>query len=141
MPGEVIREAAAEHRTPFEKKQGPMRCPFCKEDDDKVIDSRSTEGGRCIRRRRRCLRCGRRFTTYEAIESAIKALEEAMNGDQRALIENKASALSSAANQMAAHLYGNQTAQQAAGGAGTSGSDHTSNVVDAEFEDVSKKGS
>lgn len=49
-----------------------MRCPFCKEDDDKVIDSRSTEGGRCIRRRRRCLRCGRRFTTYETIESAIK---------------------------------------------------------------------
>jgi molecular chaperone DnaK len=76
-----------------------------------------------------------------AIESAIKALEEVMNGDHRALIENKASALSSAANQMAAHLYGNQTAQQAADGAGPSGSDHTSDVVDAEFEDVSKKGS
>jgi molecular chaperone DnaK len=76
-----------------------------------------------------------------AIESAIKSLEEAMNGDDRALIENKASALSSAANQMAAHLYENQTAQQAADGAGPSGSDHTSDVVDAEFEDVSKKGS
>jgi molecular chaperone DnaK len=76
-----------------------------------------------------------------AIESAIKSLEEVMNGDHRALIENKASALSSAANQMAAHLYGNQTAGQAAGGAGTTGSDHTSDVVDAEFEDVSKKGS
>jgi transcriptional repressor NrdR len=49
-----------------------MRCPFCKEDDDKVIDSRSTEGGRCIRRRRRCLACERRFTTYERIEEAIK---------------------------------------------------------------------
>jgi transcriptional repressor NrdR len=49
-----------------------MRCPFCKEDDDKVIDSRSTENGRCIRRRRRCLKCGRRFTTYERIEESIK---------------------------------------------------------------------
>jgi transcriptional repressor NrdR len=49
-----------------------MRCPFCKEDDDKVIDSRATEGGRCIRRRRRCLRCSRRFTTYERIEEAVK---------------------------------------------------------------------
>ncbi|MEW6251998.1 MAG: transcriptional regulator NrdR [Planctomycetota bacterium] len=49
-----------------------MRCPFCKEDDDKVIDSRSTENARCIRRRRRCLRCGRRFTTYERIEDAVK---------------------------------------------------------------------
>lgn len=49
-----------------------MRCPFCKEDDDKVIDSRAADGGRCIRRRRSCLRCGRRFTTYEKIEDAIK---------------------------------------------------------------------
>ncbi len=49
-----------------------MRCPFCKEDDDKVIDSRSTDNGRCIRRRRRCLKCNRRFTTYERIEEAIR---------------------------------------------------------------------
>jgi len=49
-----------------------MRCPFCKEDDDRVIDSRSSEGGLCIRRRRKCERCGRRFTTYERIEEAIK---------------------------------------------------------------------
>ncbi len=49
-----------------------MRCPFCKEDDDKVIDSRGTESGRSIRRRRRCLACGRRFTTYERIEESIK---------------------------------------------------------------------
>ncbi len=49
-----------------------MRCPFCKEDDDRVIDSRSSEGGQCIRRRRKCERCGRRFTTYERIEEAIK---------------------------------------------------------------------
>ncbi len=45
-----------------------MRCPFCKGDDDKVIDSRASDGGRSVRRRRECLRCGRRFTTYERVE-------------------------------------------------------------------------
>jgi len=49
-----------------------MRCPFCKEDDDKVIDSRATDNALCIRRRRRCVKCGRRFTTYERIEETIK---------------------------------------------------------------------
>ncbi|MEW6198738.1 MAG: transcriptional regulator NrdR [Planctomycetota bacterium] len=49
-----------------------MRCPFCKEDDDKVIDSRATDDARSIRRRRRCLKCGRRFTTYEHPEEAVK---------------------------------------------------------------------
>lgn len=50
----------------------PVRCPFCKEDDDKVIDSRSSEGGRAIRRRRQCLACKRRFTTYEKIGESFK---------------------------------------------------------------------
>ena len=49
-----------------------MRCPFCHEDDDKVVDSRARDGGRCIRRRRECLRCSRRFTTYERVEEAIR---------------------------------------------------------------------
>ena len=49
-----------------------MRCPFCKEDHDKVIDSRSSEGGRVIRRRRQCLACKRRFTTYEKIGESFK---------------------------------------------------------------------
>lgn len=49
-----------------------MRCPFCKEDNDKVIDSRSSEGGRVIRRRRECLGCERRFTTYEKIGESFK---------------------------------------------------------------------
>jgi len=49
-----------------------MRCPFCNEDDDKVIDSRSTDAGRCVRRRRECLRCHRRYTTYERIEDKVK---------------------------------------------------------------------
>jgi transcriptional repressor NrdR len=49
-----------------------MRCPFCKEDSDKVIDSRSSEGGRVIRRRRQCLSCKKRFTTYEKIGESFK---------------------------------------------------------------------
>ncbi len=49
-----------------------MRCPFCKEDRDKVIDSRSSEGGRVIRRRRQCLVCKKRFTTYEKIGESFK---------------------------------------------------------------------
>ncbi|MFA9479591.1 transcriptional regulator NrdR [Phycisphaerales bacterium AB-hyl4] len=46
-----------------------MRCPYCGENDDKVIDSRAAEEGRAIRRRRRCLKCEKRFTTYEHIEA------------------------------------------------------------------------
>lgn len=46
-----------------------MFCPYCEANDDKVIDSRATDGGRAIRRRRQCLRCGKRFTTYEHIEA------------------------------------------------------------------------
>ncbi len=45
-----------------------MRCPYCNADDDKVVDSRSAASGGVIRRRRECLACGRRFTTYERIE-------------------------------------------------------------------------
>ncbi len=50
----------------------PVRCPFCKEDHDKVVDSRSSEGGRVIRRRRQCLACKKRFTTYEKIGESFK---------------------------------------------------------------------
>ena len=46
----------------------PMRCPKCSEDDTKVIDSRDAEEGTTIRRRRSCLACGYRFTTYERAE-------------------------------------------------------------------------
>jgi transcriptional repressor NrdR len=49
-----------------------VRCPFCKEDQDKVIDSRSSDGGRIIRRRRQCLACQRRFTTYEKVGESFK---------------------------------------------------------------------
>ena len=46
-----------------------MRCFYCGNLDSKVVDSRSTEDGAAIRRRRECLNCGKRFTTYEKIES------------------------------------------------------------------------
>ena len=45
-----------------------MRCPYCHHQDDRVVDSRTSREGRAVRRRRECLRCGRRFTTYEYIE-------------------------------------------------------------------------
>lgn len=46
-----------------------MKCPRCAEDNDKVIDSRSVRDGLAVRRRRECLACGERFTTYESIET------------------------------------------------------------------------
>jgi transcriptional repressor NrdR len=45
-----------------------MRCPFCHYEDTKVLDSRPTEDGQAIRRRRECLECRRRFTSYERVE-------------------------------------------------------------------------
>ena len=45
-----------------------MKCPFCDNSDTKVVDSRPTDEGQAIRRRRECEQCGRRFTTYEKIE-------------------------------------------------------------------------
>ena len=45
-----------------------MRCPSCDHAEDRVVDSRSSRGGRATRRRRECLACGHRFTTYEHIE-------------------------------------------------------------------------
>jgi len=45
-----------------------VKCPFCNAPDSRVVDSRDTEDGRAVRRRRECSRCGRRFTTYERRE-------------------------------------------------------------------------
>ncbi len=45
-----------------------MKCPFCKDDKTQVIDTRENEAGDSIRRRRRCLSCEKRFTTYETVE-------------------------------------------------------------------------
>ena len=45
-----------------------MRCPWCDHEDDKVVDSRPADAGSAIRRRRQCLSCGRRYTTFERVE-------------------------------------------------------------------------
>ena len=59
-----------------------MRCPFCDIDKDKVIDSRATDGGRSIRRRRECLSCKKRFTTYETIEEKVSLLVVKKDGSR-----------------------------------------------------------
>ena len=46
-----------------------MRCPFCQHPDSDVIDTRKLNGGESFRRRRKCAACGKRFTTYERVES------------------------------------------------------------------------
>ena len=51
-----------------------MRCPACDADDDKVVDSRAADAGTAVRRRRECLACGRRFTTFERVEEVALAV-------------------------------------------------------------------
>jgi transcriptional repressor NrdR len=51
-----------------------MKCPFCAHLEDKVIDSRAGKDGEVIRRRRECLKCGRRFTSYERVDYALPVL-------------------------------------------------------------------
>ncbi len=51
-----------------------MRCPFCRHEDTQVIDSRVSEDGAAIRRRRRCPSCDKRFTTYERVELTLPAV-------------------------------------------------------------------
>ncbi|MCD8286794.1 MAG: transcriptional regulator NrdR [Clostridia bacterium] len=65
-----------------------MKCIFCGYDDSKVIDSRSSEDGNAIRRRRECLQCGKRFTTYETIEDTVLLVVK-NNGTRQAYDENK----------------------------------------------------
>jgi transcriptional repressor NrdR len=48
-----------------------MRCPFCQATEDKVVDTRPSDNEQIIRRRRECVGCGRRFTTYERIEEVL----------------------------------------------------------------------
>jgi transcriptional repressor NrdR len=57
-----------------------MKCPFCSHEEDKVVDSRSSKEGQAVRRRRECLKCGKRFTTYEYIETVPLAI---IKNDQR----------------------------------------------------------
>jgi len=65
-----------------------MKCMFCGCKESKVIDSRSTEEGTMIRRRRECIKCGRRFTTYETIETT-PVLVIKTGGNRQAFDESK----------------------------------------------------
>lgn len=51
-----------------------MRCPYCGQDNDKVIDSRAADASRVIRRRRECLACHKRYTTYEKVDEGLRLM-------------------------------------------------------------------
>jgi transcriptional repressor NrdR len=57
-----------------------MKCPFCGFEEDKVVDSRSSKEGQAVRRRRECLKCEKRFTTYEYVETVPLTI---IKNDQR----------------------------------------------------------
>ena len=65
-----------------------MKCMYCGYSESKVIDSRSTDEGRTIRRRRECIQCGKRFTTYETIETT-PVLVVKNGGNRQAFDPNK----------------------------------------------------
>jgi transcriptional repressor NrdR len=69
-----------------------MRCPFCQGMEDRVVDSRTSREGGSIRRRRECLQCGRRFTTYESVEErqlqVVKRDGTVENYDRRKLLRS-----------------------------------------------------
>ena len=65
-----------------------MRCPFCSEQESKVIDSRHSEDGLSIRRRRECMGCLRRFTTYEIVET-LPIIVVKRNGSRQSFDRNK----------------------------------------------------
>jgi transcriptional repressor NrdR len=57
-----------------------MKCPYCGHEEDKVVDSRSSKEGQAVRRRRECLKCDKRFTTYEYVETVPLTI---IKNDQR----------------------------------------------------------
>lgn len=66
-----------------------MLCPFCNADNDKVIDSRASDAGKSIRRRRECVGCGRRFTTYERVEQTARVVVEKRDGTRQPFDRDK----------------------------------------------------
>ena len=65
-----------------------MKCPFCGDQDSKVVDSRHSEDGLSIRRRRECMGCQRRFTTYEIVES-LPIIVVKRDGSRQSFDRNK----------------------------------------------------
>ncbi len=66
-----------------------MRCPFCDKDNDKVLDSRTTDGGSVIRRRRQCVICTKRFTTYERVDQTARLVVIKRDGRREAFDRSK----------------------------------------------------
>lgn len=83
-----------------------MRCRYCHGTESKVVDSRPTDDGTSIRRRRECMSCGRRFTTYEKIEEipimVVKKRRAARNVRQRKNTDGRAQGLRKAARERGA---------------------------------------
>ena len=65
-----------------------MKCPYCGDEESKVVDSRHSEDGNSIRRRRECIACQRRFTTYEVVES-LPIIVVKRDGSRQAFDRNK----------------------------------------------------
>ena len=65
-----------------------MKCPFCGDQESKVVDSRHSEDGNSIRRRRECIACQRRFTTYEVVES-LPIIVVKRDGSRQSFDRNK----------------------------------------------------
>lgn len=62
--------------------QADVRCPYCGSEDDKVVDSRNADDGRAIRRRRHCLECDRRYTTFERVEEIPLLVQKRGGGEE-----------------------------------------------------------
>ena len=71
-----------------QKGTNQMKCPYCNNPDTRVIDSRPAEDGSCIRRRRSCDICGKRFTTYETVES-LPIIVVKKDGSRQSFDRNK----------------------------------------------------
>ncbi|MEZ5359474.1 MAG: transcriptional regulator NrdR [Candidatus Zixiibacteriota bacterium] len=65
-----------------------MKCPFCSHEENKVVDSRPVQDGRAVRRRRECLKCSERFTTYEYIEAVTLSVVKS-DGTREAFDKHK----------------------------------------------------
>lgn len=65
-----------------------MKCPYCNNDDTKVVDSRPVEDGLAIRRRRECEKCKKRFTTFEKVENSLLLVVK-KNGTRESFDKNK----------------------------------------------------
>ena len=82
--GRKVEEKAPLPHSPFlvysiptlGEPESTMKCPYCHEDNDRVLDSRANQDGFAIRRRRECIACKRRYTTYERIETTIKIIKK-----------------------------------------------------------------